>query len=189
MHKKYLNCKSKEESNDFDEMGCKLTSSEFDELYRLPTEHLKRDGPSWRRYADDMNHSLTNHHHYHFHNEDGSRSSRLSEGGACGGYDYGSLDDLGSSNTFYNSCTKCDPKISSGSRHRSDCSPDEPDGTFKSCPVSRVVCSHKKCFTPKVLSTSSDERHPSPDSPPSSPPFSQSHSGARPKKSRKYFRK
>ena len=57
--------------------------SHFDHLYRLPTDHL-------RRYADDMNHSLQGHHLF----DALCRSSRLSEGGACGGFDYGSLDDI-----------------------------------------------------------------------------------------------
>ena len=61
------------------------TSSHFDHLYRLPTDHL-------RRYADDMNHSLHGHNFF----DATCRTSRLSENGACGGcgFDYGSLDDI-----------------------------------------------------------------------------------------------
>ena len=86
-----------------------LTSEEFDELYRLPTEHLRKDrqGGAERNSRSTAPTDRSHHHHRHRHHShdsyagggrhaltDDDRSYRGDVEGACGGTDYYCYDDM-----------------------------------------------------------------------------------------------
>jgi len=88
-----------------------LTSEEFDELYRLPTEHLRKEKQQVHGYHERNSrsgipdrHHHNRHHRHHSHDSfhasggrhsftDDDRSYRDAEG-ACGGMDYYCYDDM-----------------------------------------------------------------------------------------------
>ena len=86
-----------------------LTSEEFDELYRLPTEHLRkeRQGGGERNSRSTAPNDRNHHHHRHRHHSHDSYASggrhaltdddwtyRADVEGACGGTDYYCYDDM-----------------------------------------------------------------------------------------------